>query len=90
MERRPFWIAIGDIHDDVSQIRRVSGISEAQAVLIAGDITNWESRAQAEAFLKEAERFNAKILAQIGNMDTREVEDFLEQRGFNVHGRATD
>ncbi|MDY6987500.1 MAG: hypothetical protein SWQ30_05520 [Thermodesulfobacteriota bacterium] len=40
MEREPFWIAIGDIHDDVSQIGNIPGIKEAQGVLISGDITN--------------------------------------------------
>ena len=90
VEGKPYWIAIGDIHDDVSQTGNIPGISQAQGVLISGDITNRGSRARAEALLKEVERFNAKILAQIGNMDTRAVEDFLEQRGFNVHARATD
>ncbi len=88
--RRPFWIAIGDIHDDVSQIGNVPGISEAQGVLISGDITNCGSRAWAGRLLGEIKRLNAKILAQIGNMDTRDVEDYLEQKGFNVHARATD
>ncbi len=90
MEGNPYWIAIGDIHDDVSQIGNVPGVSEAQGVLISGDITNYGSRARAERLLGEIERLNGKILAQIGNMDTRDVEDYLEQRGFNVHARATD
>ena len=82
MEGRPYWIAIGDLHDDVSQIGNVPGISEAQGVLISGDITNYGNRARAERLLGEIERFNPKILAQIGNMDTQDVEDFLEQRGI--------
>jgi len=90
VEERPYWIAIGDIHDDVSQTGKVPGISQAQGVLISGDITNYGSGARAKALLKEIERFNARILAQIGNMDTRSVEDFLEEKGFNVHARATD
>ncbi|MDY6987501.1 MAG: metallophosphoesterase [Thermodesulfobacteriota bacterium] len=40
--------------------------------------------------MNKVEHFNAKILAQIGNMDTQQVADFLDERGFNVHGRATD
>jgi Icc-related predicted phosphoesterase len=90
VEGRPYWIAIGDIHDDVSQIGKIPGISQAQGVLISGDITNYGSGARAKALIEEIERFNAKILAQIGNMDTRSVEDFLEEKGFNVHARATD
>jgi len=90
VEERPYWIAIGDLHDDVSQIGNVPGISEAQGVLISGDITDYGSRARAERLLGEIERFNPKILAQIGNMDTQDIDDFLEQRGYNVHARATD
>ena len=90
MGTRPFWIAIGDIHDDVSQIGHVPGISQAQGILISGDITNWGSRARAQSLLKQIERFNGRILAQIGNMDTRDVEDLLEEKGFNVHARATE
>jgi Icc-related predicted phosphoesterase len=40
--------------------------------------------------LAEIERFNTKIFAQIGNMDTPDVEEYLEQRGFNTHARVTD
>jgi Icc-related predicted phosphoesterase len=90
VEGVPYWIAIGDLHGDVSQIGNVPGISQAQGVLISGDITNYGSRARAEALLKEIERFNARIFAQIGNMDTRDVENYLEQRGYNAHARATD
>jgi Icc-related predicted phosphoesterase len=90
VEDRPYWIAIGDIHDDVSKIGKVPGISQAQGVLISGDITNYGNRARAETLLEVIERLNAKILAQIGNMDTRGVEDFLEERGFNVHARVSD
>ncbi len=90
MEERPYWIAIGDIHEDVSQIGRVPGISEAQGILISGDITNCGGRARAESLLREIERFNTRILAQIGNMDTRAVDDFLEEKGFNIHARVTD
>lgn len=90
METGPFWIAIGGIHDDVSQIENIPGITKAQAILISGDIANRGSRDEAEALLTKIEHFNAKILAQIGNMDTRQVEGFLDERGFNVHGRATN
>ncbi|MDY6952801.1 MAG: metallophosphoesterase [Thermodesulfobacteriota bacterium] len=89
-ERGPFWIAVGDIHDNVSQIGNVPAIREAEAVLISGDITNRGSWGKAEALLNEVGQRNPKILAQIGNMDTRQVEGLLDEKGFNVHGRATD
>jgi hypothetical protein len=88
VEEQPYWIAIGDIHDDVSQIGGMPGISKARGLLISGDITNRGSRARAEALLAKIASFNANILAQIGNMDTPAVEDLLEERNFNVHART--
>jgi Icc-related predicted phosphoesterase len=90
MSREPFWIAIGDIHGDVSRIGEVPGIFQAQGVLISGDITDYGSRALVETLLNDIAHVNPNILGVIGNMDTREVEDVLEEKGYNVHARATD
>jgi Icc-related predicted phosphoesterase len=90
MQTEPFWIAIGDIHGHVSRIGDVPGISQAQGVLVSGDITDYGSRDLAEKLLGRIARFNPNILAVIGNMDTREVEDVLEEKGYNVHARTTD
>jgi hypothetical protein len=90
MENRPFWIAIGDIHGDVSGIGDIPGISQAQGVLVSGDITDYGSRALAEKLLGRIQHVNPNILAVIGNMDTRQVEELLEEKGYNAHARATD
>lgn len=90
MDREPFWIAIGDIHGHVSRIGDIPGISEAQGVLVSGDITDYGSRDLARMLLDRIARVNPNILAVIGNMDTREVEDVLEEKGYNVHARAID
>ena len=89
-DTKPFWIAIGDIHGHVSRIRDVPGISQAQGVLVSGDITDYGSRALTQRLLSQIERVNSNILAVIGNMDTREVEDVLEEKGYNAHARTTD
>jgi Icc-related predicted phosphoesterase len=90
MDTEPFWIAIGDIHGHVSRIGDVPGISQAQGVLISGDITDYGSRALAETLLNRIEHFNPIIRAVIGNMDTREVDELLEEKGYNAHARAAD
>jgi Icc-related predicted phosphoesterase len=89
-DTEPFWIAIGDIHGHVSRIEDVPGISQARGVLVSGDITDYGSRAFTETLLARIEHVNPHILAVIGNMDTREVEEVLEERGYNAHARATD
>ena len=90
MEPEPYWIAVGDLHGEGSQIGRIPGISEARGILISGDITNRGTRAKAAGILDAAGGFNSRIYAQIGNMDTRDVEDLLDERGINVHGRLVD
>lgn len=87
MVKEPFWIAVGDLHGRVSHIGRIPDIGKAQGVLVSGDITNRGSRAAAAELLDEIGRFNPKVYAQIGNMDTRDVADLLDERGINVHRR---
>jgi uncharacterized protein len=86
----PFWIAVGDIHEDVSNIGRIPNLHKAQALLVSGDITNRGQRDRAERILSRMAEANPRILAQIGNMDGTEVEALLDERGWNVHARTTD
>ena len=90
MDTKPFWIAIGDLHGHVSRIGDVPGISQAQGVLVSGDMTDYGSRALTQSLLSQIEHVNSNILAVIGNMDTPEVEDVLEEKGYNAHARAID
>mgnify|MGYP006288803949 CR=1 FL=1 len=86
----PYWIVIGDLHGQAAQVGRIGGIAQAQGILISGDITNRGTDAEAARILDVMARFNSRIYAQIGNMDTREVETLLETRGVNVHARVVD
>lgn len=90
MESDLFWIAFGDIHEQVAHVGRIPNLSNAQGVLISGDITNRGTRSRGAALLSEVERINPRIYAQIGNMDQNEVAEYLEERGWNVHARITD
>ena len=63
MEPEPYWIAVGDLHGEASQIGRIPGISEARGILISGDITNRGSRAKAAGILDAVGRFNSRIYA---------------------------
>ena len=63
MDTEPFWIAIGDIHGHVSRIGDIPGISQAQGVLVSGDITDYGSRALAETLLGRIAHVNPNILA---------------------------
>lgn len=82
-----FWIAFGDVHESMGKAHRIEGIAQASGVLVSGDLTNAGSRARARDLLDELEALNPRIYAQIGNMDTLEVDSWLEEKGMNIHNR---
>jgi hypothetical protein len=72
------WIGIGDIHGDIMNIDRIPGLSDAEGVIISGDLTTHGNvRAR-----------NPKVYAQIGNMDSQEINAWLEQEGVNIHAKG--
>lgn len=88
--QQKFWIGIGDIHEQIMNIRFIPELPEAAGVIISGDLTNRGRKASAEKILQEVSRINPVIYAQIGNMDFKEVHDLLEERGMNIHARGLD
>jgi Icc-related predicted phosphoesterase len=85
-----FWIAFGDIHERISAVERVDDIGRAEAVFLSGDLTNLGTRQRAAGIVDAVAATNPRVLAQIGNMDTRDVERVLTERGLNAHNRVTD
>ena len=82
-----FWIAFGDVHESTGNIYKIDDISRAAGVLISGDLTNVGGRTRAAGLIDEIRILNKNIYAQIGNMDTGEVEKYLDETGINVHKR---
>jgi uncharacterized protein len=85
-----FWIGFGDIHEKISLVHKIDAIPQAQSVLIAGDLTNAGGRGAASSVINEIERINPRIYAQIGNMDTYEVHEYLTEKGVNTHAETID
>jgi Icc-related predicted phosphoesterase len=90
MSHNPFWIGIGDIHEQPLNIRFIPELSKAAGVIVSGDLTNRGRKASAEKTLSEIRRINPVVYAQIGNMDFKEVDDYLEEQGVNIHARGLD
>ena len=85
-----FWIGFGDIHERISLVRKIDSMPLAQGVLISGDLTNVGGRVSATRIIHEIEQLNPRIFAQIGNMDTLEVDDYLTEKQINAHASAKD
>ena len=81
----PYWIAFGDIHDDLSGLAAIPGLEQAAGVIVTGDITVGGGAKQAVRVLEEIAARNPALLAQVGNMDRPEVTDCLQEKGWNLH-----
>lgn len=85
-----FWIAFGDIHENITPLSKIADVEQAAGILVSGDLTNATGRPQAEQILQSIALRNPVIHAQIGNMDTPAVDALLTERGINVHARTVD
>lgn len=81
-------IAFGDIHMATAAVAGIPGIKEADLVLLNGDLTNYGGAAEARKVLDDIMRINPKVLAQFGNLDKVEVNEYLEKLAINLHGQA--
>ena len=81
-------IAIGDIHMSADNINRLSDAKKADLILINGDLTNYGSIRDAKEVLETIMSVNQNVLAQFGNLDQPEINDYLEDIGINLHNQA--
>ena len=81
--------AISDIHGATKPIDESAPlIRKADWVVIAGDITRTKTRAEAADVIARVEQYSTRILAVHGNWDRVEVRDYLEERGYSLHGKG--
>jgi len=83
-----YWIGIGDIHEDISLLNDIPGLTDASGIIISGDITNRGGRRKANQLLTSISAINSNIFAQIGNMDRAEITDYLDEKGWNIHAKG--
>jgi len=81
-------VAFGDIHMDYAILDRIPRLSEADLVIITGDLTNFGGRHEAAIVLDAVRRINPTVLALLGNLDRPSVDAYLDEAGINLHGRG--
>lgn len=80
---------ISDIHGATKPIEKAAPlIREADWIIISGDITHTKTRAEAADIVACLEQYSTRILAVHGNWDRLEVKDFLEEKGYSLHGKG--
>ena len=90
MSAFPYWLAFGDLHDDISRLEEIPELEGAAGVIVTGDITMVGGIRQARRALEPVARRVPLLLAQIGNMDMKEVNGWLDEQGWNLHARARE
>lgn len=85
-----YWIGFGDIHGSVDNVRRIPGLAGAAAVLVTGDLTTRGGLEQGKRIIGAVREVNPRVLAQIGNMDTWDLQTWFEEEGISLHARAHD
>ncbi len=82
-------ISFGDIHEDLSNLIPLKNeLKNADLVIVTGDLTNFHGRKEAKNVIEEIMKYNENILAQLGNLDQPEVNDYLTEKGINLHGNG--
>jgi len=82
-------VSFGDIHMALRTIERLAPeLAAADLVILSGDLTNFGGRDDARDVLDATRRHAREVLAVCGNLDLREVIDFLDDEGVSLHGEA--
>ena len=79
-------ISFGDIHEDFSNLIPLKNeLGNADLVIVTGDLTNFNGRKEAEKVIEAIMKYNENVLAQLGNLDQPEVNDYLTEKDINLH-----
>jgi hypothetical protein len=79
------WLVVGDIHGCIHRVRDIPELTKAVGVILTGDLTTLGGVVAARTVIEAFQAVHPVILAQIGNMDRSEVNDWLEAKGINLH-----
>lgn len=78
---------MGDLHERVKALEIMSAeISVADLVIVTGDLTQFGDEEKARKVIDAVKVINPNVLAQVGNLDSLEIDRFLTREGINIHG----
>ncbi len=79
-------IALADIHGCVDHLDSIADdVAGADLVLVAGDITNFGDRKQAERIIRALRQYDTPVFVVPGNCDTPAVDKYLREEGINLN-----
>lgn len=81
-------IQLTDIHGADFLIREIAEpLSEADLIILSGDITHFGKKEQAKKIIDQVRNYNTNLLAIHGNCDFPEVEVYLENEHISLHNQ---
>ncbi|MHC4551403.1 MAG: metallophosphoesterase family protein [Planctomycetota bacterium] len=84
-------LALADIHGAVRNIPLIAEVvADCDAVVLAGDITNFGGAEAATEVLAALESHGTHLVGVPGNCDPSEVETVLAGRGISAHGGCVE
>lgn len=82
-------IAIPDLHGSTKGIGNIAGeLSDADVVLLAGDLTNFGNEKDAARIVEEVRKYSDVIYGVPGNCDYAAVNQYLLEQGIGLHGKG--
>ena len=85
-----YWIVLGDLHGAIARVANIPELSHAEGIIVTGDLTKLGGVAAARSIIEALQELHPVILAQIGNMDRPEVNEWLEEAGINMHCKVRE
>ncbi len=82
-------VSFGDIHMSLRTIEQLAPeLRAADLAILSGDLTNFGGCDDAAEVLAATRQFTGTVLAVAGNLDQRDVIDFLRTEGVSLHGES--
>ncbi|MDR2726530.1 MAG: metallophosphoesterase family protein [Deltaproteobacteria bacterium] len=81
----PYWLVIGDLHDQLDRLPEIPELANARGILVSGDLTVTGGIDQASAVMNRLWTYSGEALAQFGNMDRPEIAEWLREQACNLH-----
>lgn len=79
-------LCFSDIHGRGAGLKEIADASQADAIVISGDVTQLGGYSEADRILTPLLLSGKPVLAVRGNMDKEGVERYLDEKGLNLHG----
>lgn len=83
-------VSLTDIHGSSAGIERIADeLAAADVVVLAGDLTNFGHKRDAERIIQAVARHARRVLAVPGNCDYPDVLATMDEHGISIHGSHT-